>query len=66
MLSQKPKEESASKEVKTVKWGRVLMSITFKKRNCLELVMTVASVEWRGNKHWVRVEGVMKKNNRLI
>ena len=37
VLSWKPKEESASKEVKTVKWGRALMSITFKKRNCLEL-----------------------------
>ena len=37
VLSWKPKEESASKEVKIVKWGRALMSITFKKRNCLEL-----------------------------
>lgn len=46
VLSWKPKEESASKEVKTVKCGSALMSTTFKKRNFLELVMTVASVEW--------------------
>ena len=34
VLSWKSKEESASKEVKTVKWGRALVSITFKKRIC--------------------------------
>ena len=53
MLSWKSKEESASKEVKTVKWVRALVSITFKKSNLLELMMTLASGVWR-NKHWVK------------